>query len=176
MLFVQVLSLNFLLNASYGDLVENRDQWSQKEADGEYPLLQRRETRQRWTFWPLMTRAQMRILVLNWKDEQQIKKKIWGRIKISREHQPSAFLGREGKLPEQVGEEGTSAFQDKKYMKSSSFLGFVVQSWVAGDGSGNPGASAQDVGDFVVWGCVVILLPSSHPPRTDGTLSFVFQS
>lgn len=150
--FVQVLSLNFLLNINYRDFVENRNQWGQKETDGEYPVLQRREIGQHWASWPLMASVQ---LVLNWKDEHQIKKKIWGRIIISQETPNISFPGpgREASiLPAWV--KGPQLFKTQKSMKSSSFLGFVNQSWLSGDQSGNPGPWAQDVGDFVVLGCV----------------------
>lgn len=170
--FVEVLSLNFLLNISYRDFVENRDQWGQKETDGEYCVLQRRETGQHWAFWPLMTRAQ---LILDWKDKHQIKKKIWGRIIISQETPNISFPGpgREASiLPEWIREEGTSAFQDTKIHEVIIFSGICQSELGIRRPKRKPWSIGPGCGQFCGFGvCVVILLLSSHPSRTEGGLS-----
>lgn len=137
--------------------MENRDQRGQKEADGEYPALQRGETGQHRAFWPLITRTQLRALVLYWKDNRQIKKKIWGKIQglPGTTNQTSAYLGgREtSNFQSKCREKGPQLLEKAKSTNSSSVLGFVSQSWVSsGDGSRNPGTWAQDVGRFVVQG------------------------
>lgn len=76
----------FLLNFSYRNFMENWDQWGQKETDGKHPTLQRGEAGQHGAFWTLMTRAELRTLILYWIDYCPVKEEVFGTLRSVETH------------------------------------------------------------------------------------------
>lgn len=105
----------FLLNFSYRNFMENWDQWGQKEIDGKHPTLQRGEAGQHGAFWTLMTRAELRTLILNWIDYCPVKEEVFGSRRSVETHTTQMPAWAEGNLFSSVLScrergQGTSAY------------------------------------------------------------------